>query len=751
MKRKLTAIFMAFCMTFSAVGIVYADDTSTETEETAEETSDETSEEETTEETAEETTTRTRTTEEVNETYDLTLSVGASKSLESYISSSALDASEFEWSTSNSSVATVSSSGKVSTKKSGTCTITAEGTSGNYEYNYTIYLTVGTSSSSSKSFTINVDDEKNLYSYVDEDYSASSYEWSSTSSKYVSVSSKGVITGNKAGSATVTAIYESGNTYLEYTFKITVDDDDDDDDEVAAKTSWDIYVGTGDDVDISAILEDDPDEYDWSVDDDDIAEIDEDDGIITGLEEGETDIEAEGDTDYTFTVYVGDDYSTDDLTISGAKTVSLEDYLDDDVDEYSFTSDRKAVATVTSSGKVTGVANGIATIICENDDDSIIQIFVTVKNISSSSSSDDDDDDDEVPAKTSWDIYVGTDDEVDISAILEDDPDEYDWTVDDDDIAEIDEDDGIITGLEEGETDIEAEGDTDYTFTVYVGDDYSTDDLTISGAKTVSLEDYLDDDVDEYSFTSDRKAVATVTSSGKVTGVANGIATIICENDDDSIIQIFVTVKNISSTTTTTETTTETTTATTTTVSTVSFDDISHRAWAIDAIKAMASKGYIVGVGDNKFSPDANCKRCDFTIVLVKILGISEEPNDEYDDISSRDYYYDYVMTALAYGIESGVEGNNFRPDDYITREEMMVMVYKGLTAVQGDTMNTDTSVLDKFTDADEIAEENKAAVAALVNSGAISGTSDTTLEASANITRAQMAVIMNIVDGLIN
>ncbi|MDO5388794.1 MAG: S-layer homology domain-containing protein, partial [Clostridia bacterium] len=78
--------------------------------------------------------------------------------------------------------------------------------------------------------------------------------------------------------------------------------------------------------------------------------------------------------------------------------------------------------------------------------------------------------------------------------------------------------------------------------------------------------------------------------------------------------------------------------------------------------------------------------------------------------------------------------------------EEMMVMVYKGLVKVSGE-LDTDTAVLNKFTDASEIAEENKAAVAALINSGAISGTSDTTLEPKANITRAQMAVIMNKVD----
>ncbi|MGN1319228.1 MAG: S-layer homology domain-containing protein, partial [Lachnospirales bacterium] len=160
----------------------------------------------------------------------------------------------------------------------------------------------------------------------------------------------------------------------------------------------------------------------------------------------------------------------------------------------------------------------------------------------------------------------------------------------------------------------------------------------------------------------------------------------------------------------------------------------------------------ILGVGNNKFAPDNNCIRADFTIVLTKILGIdSIKASNNYDDVQATDYFYNYVGAARSQNIECGVTNNKFRPKDYITREEMMVMVYKGLVSVQGDSTNADVSVLSKFTDASQIAEENKAAVAALVSSGAISGTSATTLEPKAKITRAQMAVIMNKVDEMIN
>ncbi len=605
MKRRLTSVLLAFCFAFSSAGFVYAADSDTDVQEETETTTEETTEEET-ETTTESATTTTRDQsddddddyDEVKDDFDITVNADGTKSLSSYIPASAPDVSDFDWDTSDSSIATVNSSGRLTAKKRGSCTITATASEGNTDYTYTFYVTVR--NNSAESITIDVDEEEDLYDYVDDDYEARDYDWDTSNERYVTVTSRGVITGVREGEATVTATYEDDDVSLEYEFEITVEDD--------------------------------------------------------------------------------------------------------------------------------------------------------------SSSNDDDDDDDEVEVKTTWDIYVGTDDEVDISDLLEDYPDDYDWTVDDEDIAEIDEDDGIITGLEEGDTVIRAEGDTDYRFNVNVGDDYSTDEVTVDGDETVDLEDYLDDDADYYSFESDRRDVAKVTSSGVVSGVANGMATIICEHDeDDSIIQIFVTVEGIRSTTTTTTTTEATTESTTsapvtqaTTVA-VSFSDISHRAWAVDAIKAMASKGYIVGVGADKFSPDANCKRCDFAIVLMKMLNLSDsDVNAEYDDISSKDYYYDYVMAALANGIEAGVTNNEFRPDDYITREEVMVMVYKGLVKA-GVSMDTDTSVLGDFTDASSIASENREAVAALINSGAISGTSDTTLEPKANITRAQMAVIMNNVDQTVN
>ena len=300
------------------------------------------------------------------------------------------------------------------------------------------------------------------------------------------------------------------------------------------------------------------------------------------------------------------------------------------------------------------------------------------------------------------------DDDFDVSDILEDSPDDYDWEVKDEDIADVNEKTGKISSGEEGTAKVYASGDDDYTFTVHVSSDYSNDSVSITVDATKSLESYLDEDVDEYKFSSGRSDVVTVNNNGKITGVANGIGYVLCKHDDGAIVQVFVTVTGGSTKTTTTETKTETTTAAqavtkapATAAQAVSFNDISDRPWAVEAINAMAARGIIKGIGNNRFNPDANCKRCDFAIVLVNILGLnSEVATTNYSDIALGQYYYNYVGIAKKYGIESGVDGDVFHPDTMITREDIMVMTYKGLKN-KGQVFNTDTSVLSKYTDAD--------------------------------------------------
>ncbi len=171
------------------------------------------------------------------------------------------------------------------------------------------------------------------------------------------------------------------------------------------------------------------------------------------------------------------------------------------------------------------------------------------------------------------------------------------------------------------------------------------------------------------------------------------------------------------------------------------FDDISDKPWAEEAINALANMGVINGTGYRTFSPDAKCKRADFVIMLVKLLGIEGTAKDNFDDVSADKYYANYVGLAKEAGIVNGYGDGNFGPEKFCTREELMVMVANAIAATGIDNA-ADVTVLDKFNDAGNIADWAKPYVAFLVDNGVVNGANGN-IDPKNDITRAEVAVIM--------
>jgi len=107
------------------------------------------------------------------------------------------------------------------------------------------------------------------------------------------------------------------------------------------------------------------------------------------------------------------------------------------------------------------------------------------------------------------------------------------------------------------------------------------------------------------------------------------------------------------------------------------FADIGSYAWAKKQIEVLASKGVINGTSDTTFTPQADITRADFMILLVKALGLTAEVTSNFDDVSEKDYYYEYVGIAKELGITTGVGNNKFNPKAKITRQDMMVLYNK--------------------------------------------------------------------------
>lgn len=171
------------------------------------------------------------------------------------------------------------------------------------------------------------------------------------------------------------------------------------------------------------------------------------------------------------------------------------------------------------------------------------------------------------------------------------------------------------------------------------------------------------------------------------------------------------------------------------------FDDlIGH--WSKRQVEWLASRGIMNGLSPTKFGPSEKVTRADFVLLLVQAFGLSSTHGEGFTDVPNNAYYYDAVQTAKSLGIVSGLEDNRFRPMEYLTRQEMMVMVYKLMTATGKTLTSNSDSVQISFQDVNQVSEDALESVIALVRAGFIIGNGNR-LEPDRMATRAEVAAVI--------
>ncbi|MBQ8525582.1 MAG: S-layer homology domain-containing protein, partial [Clostridia bacterium] len=169
-----------------------------------------------------------------------------------------------------------------------------------------------------------------------------------------------------------------------------------------------------------------------------------------------------------------------------------------------------------------------------------------------------------------------------------------------------------------------------------------------------------------------------------------------------------------------------------------SFEDCEGH-WAEADISYMYSKGYVNGMSDTLFAPDAKVTRAEFAAMTVRLLGLEQaEYAGAFADVKSDDWYAQSVETAYKAGIIQGSEGY-FRPDDSITREEMAVILMR----VYRINSQYESSAAAEFADSGEISPWAKEAVASAVELGLVNGVGENRFAPADNTTRAQAATVL--------
>lgn len=140
------------------------------------------------------------------------------------------------------------------------------------------------------------------------------------------------------------------------------------------------------------------------------------------------------------------------------------------------------------------------------------------------------------------------------------------------------------------------------------------------------------------------------------------------------------------------------------------FTDITEEyLYAKDAIDFLAGKEIINGMGDNKYMPEGNLTRAQFSKIMVLSLGLDlAEYKGGFEDVAADKWYATFVQTAFDNGIFKGISETTFDPDGMLTRAEIATVVGRAaVTAGKVEQTKLDKFVMEKskFMDKDTVPE----------------------------------------------
>ncbi len=168
------------------------------------------------------------------------------------------------------------------------------------------------------------------------------------------------------------------------------------------------------------------------------------------------------------------------------------------------------------------------------------------------------------------------------------------------------------------------------------------------------------------------------------------------------------------------------------------FKDLNEAEWARPAVMGLANAGIVAGDEKGNFRPNDYISREEYVKMLVVAAGKHNiYATCKFKDVSKDAWYYTYVASANASGITHGISEDEFGIGMALTRQDMAVLSLRAKGAV--------TKIRDNvaFADDDQISDYAKDAVSQLYMSGAVNGIGNNKFAPLGQATRAECAQII--------
>lgn len=173
------------------------------------------------------------------------------------------------------------------------------------------------------------------------------------------------------------------------------------------------------------------------------------------------------------------------------------------------------------------------------------------------------------------------------------------------------------------------------------------------------------------------------------------------------------------------------------------FWDVPSNEWYAEIVNRAVSLHIFNGVGQYSFAPEKGVTRAMFVTTLYRTaqqLGkdVSFKNQPHFDDLR-EDWYRDAVSWANENKIVLGYEDGNFRPDHYISREEMCVILDRMLLWLGQKTEHSELT----FSDRDQISDWARESVGNVSGIGLILGREHNCFAPQDTAVRAEAAAVL--------
>ncbi len=175
------------------------------------------------------------------------------------------------------------------------------------------------------------------------------------------------------------------------------------------------------------------------------------------------------------------------------------------------------------------------------------------------------------------------------------------------------------------------------------------------------------------------------------------------------------------------------------------FTDVPKGHWAESAINTMAGLGVVGGVSQEAaiFDMTSPVTRGSVAVILFRFSNGAVGMTSDFVDVENDAWYADAVGWAADTGVVTGYSNNTFGPKDTITRQQMAVMLSRFARLIGIDT-SAEKAALMQFSDGADTGIWAMDGVAWCVKTGILQGKGGNVLDPTAQVSRAEIAVMFN-------